>query len=172
VQSRIGYDDTFSRQGLSMVVPPLPLPQTGETYSPTQHHFQRPWIDAPLPSPCSSESADSDASSNYTTSPARTSASLYQIELPPLRSLPQSDSVAEVPLPSLKTLASPRYAAPPEISSSHGIMSRLQLPTAPNSPTQQQRPQQEEQGVRRHTSDADSSTPDRDSRMNVSALLG
>ncbi|KAI9155294.1 Myb-like DNA-binding protein myb-1 [Paramyrothecium foliicola] len=173
VNSRVGIEDGFSRQSLPTGVPPaLQLPHAARGHSPSQR-LKGPWVEAPLPSPCSSESAESDFGSNYTTSPNRGSASLYRsIELPPLRTIPQTNFDGEEPLPRLQALASPRFAAAPNVQAWHGG-SKIQLPTAPNSPTQQQKQQEEQHHLqRRQYGERESSAPDRDSRMNVSALLG
>ncbi|EWZ28500.1 Homeodomain-like protein [Fusarium oxysporum Fo47] len=144
------YDDVYSRNrpGLSISTPALPLPRT--QFSPLAGPSLRhpvPWVEAPLPSPCPSESAESDISSNYTTAPARQPISLHMpVELPPLHNAH-----------SLSTLASPssgeHHECQPRLPSfaPHG-----HLPTAPNSPVQQESQPRKKQ----------------DSRMNLSSLLG
>lgn len=177
------YDDAYSTASSPSTMAPMnaqptlninssqPRPQHGYTHAYDgqrvhhhHHHMQAPWAEAPLPSPCSSESAESDVGSNYTTSPARTSRTLQPIELPPLRTLPPRASGGEGQLPSLSTLASP---AVEQARGGLADQRRLpplgtQLPTAPSSPVQQLGQQ----------SKSEVSPVDRDSRMNVAALLG
>ncbi|KAM4061455.1 myb-like DNA-binding domain-containing protein [Hirsutella rhossiliensis] len=129
-------------------------------------HRYVPWGEAPLPSPCSSEPAESDAGSNYTTSPACSSRVLDQtpIELPPLRTWQASRSRG-ARLPSPSSLA-PQNGQPgsqprPPLAGALG-----QLPTAPNSPVRSQE-QQQQAG-----SGSEDATRDRDSRMRLATLLG
>ncbi|KAI3574068.1 Homeodomain-like protein [Fusarium oxysporum f. sp. albedinis] len=144
------HDDFYphNRPGLSISTSALPLPRTqlSPLTGPSLRH-PMPWVEAPLPSPCSSESAESDISSNYTTSPARQPISLHKpVELPPLRNAH-----------SLSTLASPSFGEHPECRPRLPLFApQGQLPTAPNSPVQQVSQPRKEQ----------------DSRMNLSSLLG
>ncbi|KAF4462088.1 myb-like dna-binding [Fusarium albosuccineum] len=157
------YDDHYphNRPGLSISTPALPLPRTQlSPLSAPGHRHPVPWVEAPLPSPCSSESAESDAGSNYTTSPARHPISLHMpVELPPLRNAPVPASI-DPRLPSLSSLASPSFVdrsdCQPRLPP---FVPQGQLPTAPNSPVQHQTPERKQPA-------------DKDSRMNVSSLLG
>ncbi|KAH7118072.1 Homeodomain-like protein [Dactylonectria estremocensis] len=158
------YDGHCSRTALSISTPTLPLPRTqSSTQSTPGHRHPMPWVEAPLPSPCSSESAESDSGSNYTTSPGRHSISLHMpVELPPLRTaaVPWSGGPK---LPSLSSLASPSFGdmreSQPRLPP---LVPQNQLPTAPNSPVQQQPQLRQQPQV----------LSDKDSRMNVAALLG
>ncbi|KAF9765836.1 hypothetical protein IL306_001814 [Fusarium sp. DS 682] len=106
------YDDhyTDNRSRLSISTPALSMPRTQlSPLSAPRHHHPVPWVGAPLPSPCSSESAEPDAGSNYTPSPARHPISLHMpVELPPIRNAPVPTSV-DPKLPSLSSLASPLF---------------------------------------------------------------
>ncbi|RGP58908.1 myb-like dna-binding [Fusarium longipes] len=175
-----GHDDYYpvNRHGLSISTTPG-LPMTGAQSSslgvPPMRHPIGGWIEAPLPSPCSSESAESEAGSNYTTSPAHHSIPIYRpVELPPLRS--SLSSQADPRLPSINTtsLASygdsqqaDRYGYKPTLPPPYaGTGSQRQLPTAPNSPVQQQfQPQSQSQSQSRPRSQ-------QDSRMRLHSLLG
>ncbi|KJZ75652.1 hypothetical protein HIM_04809 [Hirsutella minnesotensis 3608] len=142
----------------------LPLPRSTCPRSPAldSHALHRHvlWGEAPLPSPCSSEPAESDTGSNYTTSPAGTSRGLDQAhyELPPLRTW-DTVNTGRARLPSLSSLTPdsghsmpyPRIQQP---------TSQDQLITAPNSPSQSQRRFSE------------SSKGDRNPKMRLAALLG
>ncbi|KAJ4263202.1 hypothetical protein NW762_006824 [Fusarium torreyae] len=150
------HDDFYmSRPALSISTPALPLPRTqlSPLTGPSIRHPMHSWVEAPLPSPCSSESAESDIGSNYTTSPARQPISLHtQIALPPLR----ATNMVSPQLPSLNAMAAPSYAdrsdCQPRLPP---VIAQGQLPTAPNSPVQQQYQPRKGQ----------------DSRMNLSSLL-
>ncbi|KAH7141156.1 Homeodomain-like protein [Dactylonectria estremocensis] len=157
------YDEHYSRTSLSIATPTLPLPRTQSAHSTQGHRHPMPWVEAPLPSPCSSESAESDAGSSYTTSPGRHSLSLHMaVELPPLRTT-IVPAIGDPKLPSLSSLASPpfndRHESHPRLPP---LVPQNQLPTAPNSPAQQHT-QLRQQSL---------SLSDKDSRMNVAALLG
>ncbi|KAH7008916.1 Homeodomain-like protein [Ilyonectria destructans] len=160
------YNRHYGRTALSISTPTLPLPRRQSSTQSTQGHRHRRsmlWLEAPLPSPCSSESAESDSGSNYTTSPGRHSLSLYMpVELPPLRTVVAALS-GDPKLPSLSSLASPSFG---DIRKSQPRLPPLvpqnQLPTAPNSPVQQQLQLRQQKQV----------LLDKDSRMNVAALLG
>lgn len=178
VQPATTYDDRYPRASMSMTSNAgLSLPRAARPLSPSSQHHQAssPWLDAPLPSPCYSESAESDTGSNYTTSPARTSRLLpAPVELAPLRTWPPAAIESAAQLPRLSSLASP------ELSKGHSeahfhIPSRPcygQLPTAPSSPVQPQAAEQQRppsipvQHIKQRTGSVD-----RDSRMNVAALL-
>ncbi|RKK26604.1 hypothetical protein BFJ66_g16719 [Fusarium oxysporum f. sp. cepae] len=135
------YDDhyTDNRSRLSISTPALSMPRTQlSPLSAPGHHHPVPWVGAPLPSPCSSESAESDAGSNYTPSPARHPISLHMpVELPPIRNAPVPTSV-DPKLPSLSSLASPFFGDGAECKPRlPPFVPQGQLPTAPNSPVQQ-----------------------------------
>ncbi|PNY24488.1 Uncharacterized protein TCAP_05565 [Tolypocladium capitatum] len=163
-----GHDDR-RRQPASMASPGAPpplLPRSAEGHGQNRH---LPWAEAPLPSPCSSELAESDTGSNYTTSSAGSSRPLDQRPiLPPLRDWQLSNSGgARLPI-----LGPPPSPAPPagRLESRPRPLSRcprIQLPTAPSSPMQGQgwEQQQQQQG------EPDASARDRDSRMSVTSLL-
>lgn len=141
--NNISGQEYYHRAGsLSGSTRSLPPPM----HSPVEHHRQQgPWSEAPLPSPCSSESADIDLY-GYTTSPGRLPILPRQsIELAPLRTLSSGLHGSSGALPSLSTLAQQ-----PDNKRQH-------LLTAPNSPVQLQQA-------------SDGNT--RDSRMNLSSLLG
>lgn len=150
----------------------LPFPQSAtcprSPASDGHHVFYRHahWGEAPLPSPCSSEPAESDLGSNYTTSPAGSSRFLdpAPIELPPLRTWQASKSRG-ARLPSLSSLA-PQTGQPASQPRLHPPAALGQLPTAPNSPIQNQEQQQ------RVGSGSEAATRDRDSRMRLATLLG
>ncbi|KAH8652814.1 hypothetical protein BGZ61DRAFT_500811 [Ilyonectria robusta] len=158
------YNEHCSRIALPILTPTLPLPRTQlSTQSTPGHRHPMPWVEAPFPSPCSSESAESDSGSSYTTSPGRYSLLLHMpVELPPLRttSVPSS---GDPKLPSLSLLASPSFGdmreSQPRLPP---LVPQSQLPTAPNSPVQQQPQLRQQPQV----------LSDKDSRMNVAALLG
>ncbi|KAK7425444.1 hypothetical protein QQZ08_008123 [Neonectria magnoliae] len=158
------YDEHYSRTGLTISTPSLPFPRTHSSAQSTQgHRHPMPWVEAPLPSPCSSESAESDSGSNYTTSPGRHSLSLHMpVELPPLRTAPVPLH-GDPKLPSLSSLASPTFGdmhdAQPRLPP---LVPQNQLPTAPNSPAQQHLQLRQVPQL----------SSDKDSRMNVAALLG
>ncbi|KAH7132770.1 Homeodomain-like protein [Dactylonectria macrodidyma] len=157
------YDKHYNRTAL-FSTPTLPLPTTQSSTQSTQgHRHPMPWVEAPLPSPCSSESAESDSGSNYTTSPGRHSLSLYMpVELPPLRTAAVPSS-GDPKLPSPSSLASPSFGdmreSQPRLPP---LVPQNQLPTAPNSPAQQRLQLRQQPQV----------LSDKDSRMNVAALLG
>ncbi|KAK7402409.1 hypothetical protein QQX98_011826 [Neonectria punicea] len=158
------YDEHYSRAGLTISTPSLPFPRTHSSAQSIQgHRHPMPWVEAPLPSPCSSESAESDSGSNYTTSPGRHSLSLHMpVELPPLRTAPVPLH-GDPKLPSLSSLASPTFGdmhdAQPRLPP---LVPQNQLPTAPNSPAQQHLQLRQVPQL----------SSDKDSRMNVAALLG
>ncbi|KAF4512718.1 hypothetical protein G6O67_000065 [Ophiocordyceps sinensis] len=126
-------------------------------------HRHAQWGEVPLPSPCSSEPAESDAGSNYTTSPASSWQVLDQtrIELPPLRTwhVPRSRGARLPSLSSLAPQSGQSTSLPPP-----GALGQ-QLPTAPNSPVQNQEQQ------RQAGSGPGVTTRDRDSRMRLATLL-
>lgn len=162
VQAGPPSEDPYYRPTQGMVPPPLP-----QLRSPHDLRHQSSWIEPPLPSPCSSESAESDASSNYTTSPGRYSFSYHPpVELPPIRGGPATLDIApsrDPKLPSFSHLVMPlqvdRLEAGPRLPP---MTAGAQLPTAPNSPMSQKSSR---------TSTIHLATQDKDSRMNVSALL-
>ncbi|KAG9497785.1 hypothetical protein J7337_010656 [Fusarium musae] len=158
------HQDTYqypNRPGLSISTPAMPMP--GAQLSPltgtAMRHPMSSWIEAPLPSPCSSDSAESEMGSNYTTSPSHQTMQLaVPVELPPLRhsGLPTAGDR----LPSFDRLAPPphHHADRPEYQPRlPPFAPQAQLPTAPNSPVQQQ-----QQSQNRKT---------QDSRMHLSALM-
>ncbi|KAH7116351.1 Homeodomain-like protein [Dactylonectria macrodidyma] len=159
------YDEHYSRSVLSISTPTLPLPRTQSFPQSTQGiRYPAPWVEALLPSPWSSESADeSDSGSNYTTSLGQHLLSLHlPVELPPLRSAPVP-SFSNPKLPSLTSLASPPYGDRPECQPRlPHLVPRGQLPTAQNSLGQQRLPLRQQPQL----------LIDRDSRMNMSTLLG
>ncbi|SCO75812.1 related to regulator of conidiation rca-1 [Fusarium oxysporum] len=136
------HDDFYPHNPPGLSISTSALPLTG----PSLRHPVF-WVESPLPSPCSSESAESDISSNHTTSPARQPISLHMpVELPPLRNAH-----------SLSALASPSFGGHPECQPRlPSFAPQGQLPTAPNLPVQQESQPRKEQ----------------DSRMNLSSLLG
>ncbi|SPJ82630.1 probable regulator of conidiation rca-1 [Fusarium torulosum] len=158
-QSHDDYYHHMSRPGLSISTPAYPMhgghpsPLSGQAI----RHPMPSWVEAPLPSPCSSESAESEIGSNYTTSPSHQSLRLHMpVELPPLRSTHVPAHV-DPRLPSLNTVASPYYPDQPEYQPRMPApyVPQEQLPTAPNSPVQYQSQPRKVQ----------------DSRMNLSSLL-
>lgn len=192
-------EGAYDRTQLSISTSSLPLPRTQPSPQiPYAYRHSGPWVDAPLPSPCSSESAGSEMGSNYTTSPVRHSLPLRApVELPPLRSA-ESYGYGHSQLPSLSSLA-PRAVmgdCPEAQSRLPGVSPQRQLLTAPSSPVQhlQQQPQsylqrQEEEEQQRQAqyqshyrqsshkslvSQKRQSLPptDKDQRMNLSSLLG
>ncbi|KAG4253512.1 myb-like DNA-binding protein FlbD [Fusarium proliferatum] len=150
-----------NRPGLSISTPAIPMhgaqlsPLTGTT----MRHPMHSWIEAPLPSPCSSDSAESEMGSNYTTSPSHQTTQLAgPVELPPLRhsGLPTAGDR----LPSFDRLAPPphAYVDRPEYQPRlPHFAPQAQLLTAPNSPVQQQQQSQNRKA--------------QDSRMHLSALM-
>ncbi|CAM1510286.1 Fc.00g006210.m01.CDS01 [Cosmosporella sp. VM-42] len=181
------FDDHFHRGGLSISTHAHPMPRTQSSpRTAYAHPYGMAWgVEAPLMSPCTSESAESElGGSNYTTSPMRSQQYQLQqfpvhsrplpVELPPLRSASEL-TTGHSKLPSLSSLSQVPY------SDASGTRTQLppmgsqgQLPTAPNSPVQPQfqahRPQQLHMGEPqagshhwRHMT--------KDSRMNVSRLV-
>ncbi|VUC34101.1 unnamed protein product [Clonostachys rosea] len=104
-----GYMPSASLSRPSLPLPPLTTCSSGPGSSHAfAHHDHMRGADLPLPSPCSSESAESEFGSNYTTSPVRTSFSAPQpVELPPLHALPQHHPMNRHPLPRISSLATP-----------------------------------------------------------------
>ncbi|KAG5756012.1 hypothetical protein H9Q69_000141 [Fusarium xylarioides] len=151
-----------NRPGLSISTPAMPMP--GAQLSPltgnAMRHPMQSWIEAPLPSPCSSDSAESEMGSNYTTSPSHQTMQLaVPVELPPLRhsGLPTAGDR----LPSFDRLAPPphAFADRPEYQPRlPPFAPQAQLPTAPNSPVQQLQQQSQNRKAQ-------------DSRMHLSALM-
>ncbi len=140
--------EQYYHQSGSMRGAPLALPPPNAMQSPIEHHrHQAAWPEAPLPSPCSSESPDIEAY-HYTTSPARTAVlPHHQIELPPLRTPSYGYQGAPVPraaLPGFSSLtqqtgnndAHRRQHFVTQQAGSSEDHSRQHLPTAPNSPVQ------------------------------------
>lgn len=192
-------DGAYDRTQLSISTSGLPLPGTQPSPQiPYAYRHTGPWADAPLPSPCSSESAGSEMGSNYTTSPVRHSLPLRApVELPPLRSA-ESYGYSHSQLPSLSSLAHrPLMGDGPEAQPRlSGVPPQRQLLTAPSSPVQhlQQQPQsylqrQDEEEQQRQAQyqshylqssyrslvgqKGHSLTPtDKDQRMNLASLLG
>ncbi|KAI1066601.1 hypothetical protein LB507_011166 [Fusarium sp. FIESC RH6] len=166
-----GHDEYYSvnRPGLSITTNqglPVPRGQPSPLAGPSVRHPVPSWVEAPLPSPCSSDSAESETGSNYTTSPAHHSISLYPsrtVELAPLRNHSSSrdprfpvyeTSSHDSRLPSIQTSNLPpyheRYPADrgeykPTIPASFTLQGQRQLPTAPNSPVQQHQHQHQQQ---------------------------
>ncbi|KAE9583743.1 Myb-like DNA-binding protein myb-1 [Colletotrichum fructicola] len=178
-QSTSGYDDrryghsAFTRPTLTLNPHPsaLPLPRhaVSSPVSPTfyghSHNHTLYHLESPLPSPCSTSSPGSDAldgeastvsdaASSYTTSPQCLSRGTSpSLQLPPLRHLDTGSQPRS--LPSFGSL----LHAPSE-RKEHGRLPSMgsHLLTAPNSPV---------------SSTVASPIPaDKDSRMDVSALLG
>ncbi|KAF4447693.1 myb-like DNA-binding protein FlbD [Fusarium austroafricanum] len=152
-----GHDDYYpvNRPGLTISTPNLPVPgtQLSPLTGPVVRHPMNQWIDAPLPSPCSSESAESEIGSNYTTSPSHQAMHLSMpVELPPLRS-PHNPGNVDPRLPSLDRLAPSSYTDRPECQPRLAPFApQAQLPTAPNSPVQQQSQSRRGQDSRMHLS--------------------
>ncbi|KAF4342288.1 myb-like DNA-binding [Fusarium beomiforme] len=140
---------------LSISTQPLPVP--GSQPSPltgTAVRHPMSWVDAPLPSPCSSDSAESEIGSNYTTSPSHQPLQLIApVELPPLRQ-PHVPTGVDARLPSLDRWAPTQaYADRPEYQPRlPPFAPQAQLPTAPNSPVQQQSQNRKGQDSRMHLS--------------------
>jgi Myb-like DNA-binding protein FlbD len=173
--SRPGYHTSAHAYGFSPGYAHGQSHNHGQGFSHVQSH--QPTMDHPLPSPCSSDSTDSEVASEYTTSPCHNLRLQHTpVELPPLRvwlSARRDDGQ----LPSCRALATiaplshdqaPYKAGPlPTSSCSHAenqardVSPLYALPTAPNSPEniQQQRYLAEETGRK-------------DARMRLSALLG
>ncbi|KAM0438897.1 hypothetical protein ACHAPT_001658 [Fusarium lateritium] len=155
------YDEQYahSRHSLSISTPNLTMPPHLSPLAATSYRHPVPWVEAPLPSPCTSESAESDAGSNYTTSPGRHPISPYKpIELAPIRDAPIHTPVGSK-LPSLSAFASSSFGDRPDSQPrQHPFASQGQLPTAPNSPVQQQ-------------AQARQQPSDQDSRMKLASLL-
>jgi Myb-like DNA-binding protein FlbD len=164
-----GHDDYYNvnRHGLSISTTqglPIPRGQPSPLAGPSVRHPVGSWVEAPLPSPCSSDSAESETGSNYTTSPAHHSINLYSgpVELAPLRNHPSSRDPRfpiyettnhDSRLPSIHTSNlrpyHERYPADrgeykPTIPASFTLQGQRQLPTAPNSPVQQHQHQQQQ----------------------------
>ncbi|PHH82108.1 hypothetical protein CDD83_3362 [Cordyceps sp. RAO-2017] len=169
-------DDRCPRVAPLPMVSPGGLPRPHSTGCPSSpasetpfFHRHNSWTELPLPSPCSSEPAESDAGSTYTTSPAGSTRALDRIsnELPPLRSL-QPVASGRGRLPSLRLVA-PKTGyddLQPRLSQAYAP---AQLPTAPSSPVSNQ----EEQKQKHYQYDTGPETPsqDRDARMNLATLL-
>ncbi|CEI65755.1 hypothetical protein FVEN_g7564 [Fusarium venenatum] len=171
-----GHDDYYSanRHGLSISTTPvhhIPGAQLSPMQGPMMRHTGGSWIEAPLPSPCSSDGAESETGSNYTTSPAHHSVPLYRpVELPPLRGHYSSHGDPRLPLPSINAAPLPSYGDrlptergeyKPAYPSPYGIPGQKQLPTAPSSPVQQQSQPQCQAQPR----------SEQDSRMRLHSLL-
>lgn len=172
------HEASYNRSALSISTPALPLPRT-QASPRVSYAYQQPlgWMDAPLPSPCTSESAESEYGSNYTTSPGRHSLPLHApVELPPLRSSSmhfQNHSQ----LPGFNSVARPGYGDVPECQPRlPGLSPQGQLPTAPSSPIQQQQQEHQQQQFyqpyQAPMHQRPGSCADKDSRMNLSTLLG
>ncbi|KAJ4129987.1 hypothetical protein NW768_006959 [Fusarium equiseti] len=165
-----GHDEYYhvNRPGLSITTTqglPVPRGQPSPLAGPSVRHPVGSWVEAPLPSPCSSDSAESETGSNYTTSPAHHSINLYSrpVELAPLRNHPSSRdprfTIYETTnhdsrLPSIQASNlrpyHERYPADrgeykPPILAPPTLQGQRQLPTAPNSPVQQHQHQQQQQ---------------------------
>jgi Myb-like DNA-binding protein FlbD len=171
-----GHDDYYSgnRHGLSIsTTQGHHIPGAQLSPMTMMRHPVGSWIEAPLPSPCSSDSAESETGSNYTTSPAHHSIPLYRpVELPPLRG--HYSNPSDPRLPSISTTTFPYEVRQPTerveykqaLRSPYGIPGQRQLPTAPNSPVQQQsQPQSQPQSQTQPRSE-------QDSRMRLHSLLG
>ncbi|KAL6920746.1 hypothetical protein ACHAPO_004574 [Fusarium lateritium] len=158
-----GHDDYYSanRHGLSISTTPshhVPGAQLSPMEGVMMRQTGRCWIEAPLPSPCSSDGAESETGSNYTTSPAHHSVPLYSrpVELPPLRSHYSHHAEPRYPLPSINAAPLPSYGDRPPTErgeykpypSPYGMPGQRQLPTAPSSPVQQQSQPRSEQDSR------------------------
>jgi Myb-like DNA-binding protein FlbD len=184
------YDDKseppcFSRPVLTLN-PPLPraICTASSPLSPPYYRHGGYSIDSPLPSPASSDghggdshdgvpSLLSDSGSSYTTSPRGKSVSLSPVELPPLRMIhsgpPRALLSTDPKLPGFSSLASPifggehqKHVLPP--MTMDGPLMKPHLPTAPNSPLAT--------GTRLSLPINALSTPDKDTRMDVAAILG
>ncbi|KAF9765909.1 hypothetical protein IL306_001731 [Fusarium sp. DS 682] len=147
---------TMNRCGLSISTPALPMP--GTQLSPLTgtsiRHPMPSWVEAPLPSPCSSDSAESEIGSNYTTSPSHQPLQLMApVELPPLRQT-NGPTGGDARLPSLdRWVPTHAYADRPEYQPRlPPFAPQAQLPTAPNSPVQQQSQNRKGQDSRMHLS--------------------
>ncbi|TQV99135.1 hypothetical protein V2A60_004632 [Cordyceps javanica] len=145
----VSGEQYYHRSG-SMGGAPNTLPPPSAMQSPIEHHrHQNPWSEAPLLSPCASESPDNEAY-HYITSPGQ-AAMLPRphIELPPLRTLSHGQHAVPMhsgALPSLSSLAH---------QPGNDAHRPQHLLTAPNSPVQQQQP----------------SDKGKESRISVSSLL-
>lgn len=135
-------------------------PRSPAADSPVLYQPNIPWGEVALPSPCSSEPAESDVGSNYTTSPAGNPRVLEHLplKLPPLRSC-RDPRPRGARLPSLSSLS---YHGPQSWSLPRP-RAPGQLPTAPNSPVQNS----EEQQQARY----EAASRDKDSRMELATLL-
>ncbi|KAI8713259.1 hypothetical protein NCS52_01269600 [Fusarium sp. LHS14.1] len=156
------YDEQYahSRHSLSISTPGLSMPSQLSPLAATNHRHPVPWVEAPLPSPCTSESAESDAGSNYTTSPGRHHIPLHMpLELPPIRDAHHLHAPAGSKLPSLSEFTTPSYRDQMDCQPrQHQFVPQGQLPTAPNSPVQQQAQTRQQPS-------------DQDSRMKLTSLL-
>ncbi|KAM3505544.1 hypothetical protein MY11210_007924 [Beauveria gryllotalpidicola] len=146
----VGGEEYYRRSG-SIGGAPLALPLPNPMQSPVEQHRQHvPWSEAPLPSPCSSESPDAEGY-HYTTSPHRTVIfSRHKNELPPIRTLSGGHHVGPMPSGAL-----PGFSSFDQQTGDNDAHRRQHLLTAPNSPIQQQ----------------PVSDKVRDSRISVSSLL-
>lgn len=166
----------------------LTLPPPNSSQPPYLHNHNNirraPWVEPSLPSPSSSESAESEMASNYTTSPNHQSLSLSQpVDLPPVRDW-GSRRFDNHQLPGFRTLAPPSPNAPrhvqqlplPQLPLHRALpgdyASKLQLdqppphadlPTAPSSPRDYQHQKDHRQ--------ADESSSSKDARLSVASLL-
>ncbi|GAB0135505.1 hypothetical protein EsDP_00003841 [Epichloe bromicola] len=124
------------------------------------------WRETPLLSPCSSELAESDSGSNYTTSPADLQSFPRHIELPPLRDWPR-ESTVQSQLPSVYESSLGAFNHENQLPP---LRRQSQLLTAPNSPIQQQQQQQHSQKPRSADDEATSSDVARH-KMRLASLL-
>ena len=172
----------------------LPPPSSQQTYPfshsythghACSHNYDRRglFIEPALPSPSSSESAESELTSNYTTSPTHHSLSLPKpVDLPPVRSwgVQQPENHQ---LPSFSSLAPPSPQAPRRIpqlplpqTTSHTVTASAtshpwrtydaptgDLPTAPSSPKDYQ--------YHKDFKPGEESAGPRDPRLSVASLL-
>lgn len=143
----------LTTRSCSFTLPPLVVSSSnyGQGYGHARHGS---WVEAPLPSPAESESAESELASNYTTSPVRSSTfTPAPVELPPLRMGPYN-RCRSPQLPGFSSLTAPytepaAHVRPPHLSplpplsfpncsqAAEGMGSSIprgELPTAPNSP--------------------------------------
>ncbi|KAM3555997.1 hypothetical protein MY1884_005296 [Beauveria asiatica] len=132
----IGSEEYYRRSASIGGAPPqLPLPNPMQ--SPIEQHRQHaPWSEAPLPSPCSSESPDADGYHYTLSSPHRTANLPRHIknELPPIRTLTDRHLVGPMPIGALPGFSS----FDQQMGDNDDTHRRQHLLTAPNSPVQQQ----------------------------------
>lgn len=156
----------------ALTLPPPTSSSSNYGYMHSQGHRAH-WVEPPLPSPCSSESAESDQTPNYTTSPAHGSLPPPRaVDLPPVRSWVPANPDGHK-LPSVSTFAPPSQAIgqAPQLprpsfpaDRSAPVMSRGELPTAPNSPEYYQQQQDQKPA-------GEAACGPKDPRLSVASLL-